>query len=226
MRIGMDVKASNFLSSSLKDIESIREALTAERAYLIAKTASEPLSHMNAKSFSEGSTVIVEEVPTKEQYEGGGKRVIDLKPHFKASSKARETKGGGWHLIVPIRRHTPTSNKSNRMLEEEYEMLKGVSMHQTVVDEYLLSNRDWTSPIKTLSYEPPTRQNITRKPKVDARGIPTGGSNFIAFRTVSNKSNPSSWILNRQKADQDSFYKHADVITKLIVEINQSLENK
>ena len=226
MRLNMNVKASDFLSSSLEDVRSIRKALEAERAYLIAKTASEPLSHMNVKSFSEGSTVIVEEVPTKEQYEGGGARVIDLKPHFKKSSSARKTKGGGWHMIIPMQRHKPTSHKSNRMLEEEYEMLKGVSINQTVVDEYLLSNRDWTSPIKTLSYEPPARQNITKVQKRRKDKVPVGGSAFIAFRTVSNKSHPSSWLINRQKADQDSFYKQADVITKLIVEINQSLENK
>lgn len=223
MKLRMTVKAEDFLQYAMEDIEGIRTALETERAYIIAKTASEPLSHINARSFSEGSTVVVEETPTKDQYDGGGSRVIDLKPHFQASSKAKKTKKGGWYLVVPIKRYEPTSTKSNRMSEEEYEMLKGVQMHQTVVDEYLLADRDWTSPIRSLSYEPPRRQNITRKPKRNKQGVPMGGSQFIAFRTVSNKSNPSSWIVNRQKADQDNFYKYADAITKLIVGINDSL---
>lgn len=222
MKLHMTIKPEDFLRTSLEDIDSIRKTLESERAYLIASTADEPLSQINAQASSEGSKVIVEEMPSSKQYEGGGARVIDLKPHFKKSSSARKTKGGGWHMIIPMQRHKPTSHKSNRMLDEEYEMLKDIGMYQTVSDEYLLSNRDWTSPVKSLSYQPGRRQNITKVQKRRKDKVPVGGSAFIAFRTVSNKSHPSSWLINRQKADQDNFYKYADVITKLITDINDA----
>lgn len=223
MKLHMTVKAEDFLRVALTDSDNIKEALEAERAYLIAKHANEPLSKMNAQASSEGSSVIVEEIPSKEQYKNGNARVIDLKPHFKASSKARKTEGGGWHLIVPMQRYTPSSHKSNRMVEEEYEMLKDIGMGQTVVDEYLLADRDWTSPSRRLNYQPPMKQNITKVPKRNKKREHIPGSAFIAFRTVSNKSDPSSWLINRQKADQDNFYKYADTISELIVNINDQL---
>ena len=223
MKLHMTVKAEDFFRAALTDADNIREALESERAYLIAKHANESLSKMNAQASSEGSSVIVEEIPSKEQYKNGNARVIDLKPHFKASSKARKTEGGGWHLIVPMQRYTPSSHKSNRMVEEEYEMLKDIGIGQTVVDEYILADRDWTSPVKSLSYQPGRRQNITKVQKRRKDKVPVGGSAFIAFRTVSNKSDPSSWLINRQKADQDNFYKYADTITELIVKINDQL---
>ena len=63
----------------------------------------------------------------------------------------------------------------------------------------LYSNRQ-TSDISLLNYQPKSN-NLTRI----ANG--NNGSTYVSFRTVSDKSNPASWILNRGMATSENMSK-------------------
>ncbi|AFQ96536.1 hypothetical protein [Bacillus phage vB_BceM_Bc431v3] len=119
--------------------------------------------------------------------------VIDLKPYFAKSSKRKTKKDGGWYLTVPIRR------KARGMSRRMYEQLRAVdigdSPKQTVVSDYLYDRRR-QSDASLLNYTPKSN-NITKM---------KSGSNrhdYVAFRTVSDKSPAGSWIINRDKVNKD-----------------------
>ncbi|QEG13773.1 hypothetical protein MARVELLAND_251 [Bacillus phage vB_BspM_MarvelLand] len=117
--------------------------------------------------------------------------VIDLKPFFAHSSKRKKSKDGGWYLRVPIKR------KARDMSRRMYEQLRAIdiapSERQTVISDYLYDRRR-DSDASMLNYEPKSKK-ITK--------IRSGNNrhDYVAFRTVSNKSPQSSWIINRGKVN-------------------------
>lgn len=119
--------------------------------------------------------------------------VIDLKPFFQQSAKAKKSKNGGWYLVVPIRR------KARDMSRRMYEQLRAVDIspdqQRTIISDYLYDRRV-QSDASMLNYTPRSN-NITK--------IVSGKNrhDYIAFRTVSSKSPASSWILNRGKVNSD-----------------------
>ncbi|BEU14659.1 hypothetical protein [Bacillus phage CM1] len=119
--------------------------------------------------------------------------VIDLKPYFAKSSKRKTKKDGGWYLTVPIRR------KARGMSRRMYEQLRAVdigdSTNQTVVSDYLYDRRR-QSDASLLNYTP--KSNNINKMKVGRNR-----HDYVAFRTVSDKSPASSWIINRDKVNKD-----------------------
>lgn len=125
--------------------------------------------------------------------------IVDLKRFFKASPNAKETKDGGWYMVIPIRRYTgrqrETREKSTGMTNRLYQDLlskqppKG---YQELASDYLYDNRRGGSPIKELNYTPKSK-GITRIPQQYR------GHQYVSFRTVSDRSHPASWIVNRDK---------------------------
>ncbi|AOZ61989.1 hypothetical protein QCM8_71 [Bacillus phage QCM8] len=119
--------------------------------------------------------------------------VIDLKPYFAHSSKRKKTKDGGWYLTVPIRR------KARNMSRRMYEQLRAVDIapntRQTVISDYLYDRRR-DADASMLNYEPKSK-NITKMQAGRNR------HDYVAFRTVSNKSPQSSWIINRGKVNKE-----------------------
>lgn len=119
--------------------------------------------------------------------------VIDLKPFFANSDKVKETKSGGWYVVVPIRRKT--RGMSRRM----YDQLRGVEVapgnSMTVATDYLYDRRR-ASEATMLNYEPQSN-NITKQAGDNGR------SSYVAYRTISDKSPMNSWILNRDKVNKD-----------------------
>lgn len=115
--------------------------------------------------------------------------VIDLKPYFARSSKRKNRKGGGWYLTVPIRR------RARGMSRRMYEQLRAIdiapSQRKTVISDYMYDNRK-TSDATMLNYTPRSK-NIT---KIRSG---TNRHDYIAFRTVSDKSPANSWIINRDR---------------------------
>lgn len=130
-------------------------------------------------------------------HRASNKGLLDLKPYFANSPKAKHTKNGGWYLIVPIRR------KTRDMSYQLYQQAKNIdisnkSMATSPINS-LYSNRQ-TSDISLLNYQPKSN-NLTRI----ANG--NNGSTYVSFRTVSDKSNPASWILNRDMATSENMSK-------------------
>jgi hypothetical protein len=119
--------------------------------------------------------------------------VIDLKPFFRRSSKAKGKADGGWYMVVPIRRKA--RDMSRRMYEQLRAIDIGPNTSQTIISDYLYDRRA-QSDASMLNYTPRSN-NITK--------IVSGKNrhDYIAFRTVSDKSPASSWILNRDKVNSD-----------------------
>ncbi|WPF70059.1 hypothetical protein BCVP_CDS0031 [Bacillus phage BC-VP] len=119
--------------------------------------------------------------------------VIDLKPYFAKSSKRKTKKDGGWYLTVPIRR------KARGMSRRMYEQLRAVdigdSPSQTVVSDYLYDRRRQAD-ASLLNYTP--KSNTINKMKAGRNR-----HDYVAFRTVSDKSPVNSWIINRDKVNKD-----------------------
>lgn len=115
--------------------------------------------------------------------------VIDLKPYFAQSSKRKTSKDGGWYLTIPIRR------KARGMSRRMYEQLRAIDIQpntrKTVISDYLYDKRE-QSDASMLNYTPMSK-NITK--------IKVGNNrhDYVAFRTVSDKSPASSWVINRSK---------------------------
>jgi hypothetical protein len=120
--------------------------------------------------------------------------VIDLKPYFEASSHRKEKKdGSGWYVIVPIRR------KKKSMSRRMYDQLRAFPVEpntsRTVISDYLYDRRR-VSGATELNYEPKSN-NITKQAGSNGRSL------YIAYRTISDKSPASSWIVNRDKVNTD-----------------------
>lgn len=122
--------------------------------------------------------------------------VIDLKPFFQRSSKAKKKKDGGWYMVVPIKLGARKTKKKNRKLYEELRAVDlGGDESKTIISDYLYDKRR-QSDATMLNYTPRS-SNVTK--------IRTGKNrhDYVAFRTVSDKSPMSSWIINRDKVNSD-----------------------
>lgn len=119
--------------------------------------------------------------------------VIDLKPHFARSNKRKQTDDGGWYLTIPIKR------KARDMSRRMYEQLRAVDIspdqRKTVVSDFLYDRRR-ESGATMLNYEPKSNN-------IDKRKIGKNRHEYVAFRTVSNKSPANSWVINRGNITED-----------------------
>lgn len=151
------------------------------------------------------------EITVRQFVDEGGP--IDLKPFFRRSQKARKTEKGGWYLVVPMRIKTYSSRKSteagrmsNRQYRETLSKFKELGPShgktQTIVSDYLYDNRRPGSELfPELNYEPLSKEKggYQISATQDER---TGFRQYVAFRTVSDKSPANSWILNRETATE------------------------
>lgn len=122
--------------------------------------------------------------------------VIDLKPFFAQSSKVKQKKDGGWYMVIPIKLGARKTKATNRKLYEELRAVDlGGADSRTIISDYLYDKRR-QSEATMLNYTP-VSSNVTK--------IRTGKNrhDYVAFRTVSDKSPMSSWILNRDKVNSD-----------------------
>lgn len=119
--------------------------------------------------------------------------VVDLKPLFANSPNKKYSKKGGWYLIIPIRRKV--SSMSHALYQEARSAIIPVDSNSvTFSANHLFDNRPQAS-IASINYQP-VSDNLTK--------LRTGSnrSNYIAFRTVSSSSPPSSWIVGRQNVNE------------------------
>jgi hypothetical protein len=119
--------------------------------------------------------------------------VIDLKPYFARSPHRVQKEGGGWYLRIPIKR------KARGMSRRMYEQLRAIDIapdeRRTVVSDYLYDRRR-QSEATMLNYEPKSK-NIEKKKSGKNRHT------YTVFRTVSDKSPASSWVVGRDKVNSD-----------------------
>lgn len=123
--------------------------------------------------------------------------VVDLKKAFAHSSKKKTSKDGGWYLTVPIRIKTSRMNNSTYQDMRKLKVNKGTGSASKITD-YLEGRR------KTVSHPSMKPEPMTHNMTKVKRGRQ---SSYFIFRTVSSKSPASSWILNRDKVNENNFSK-------------------
>lgn len=183
---------NNFFDKQSRKVDKLKKVAENETAQRYTKTINKGIS--TGKAETKASRVVVsEEVKSGKNTS----RVIDLKEYFRKSPKAKQTSTGGWSLVVPIRRYAnrKLKDQARGMSSKLYKEMNRSQNNTTVSSDYLYANRTNTSSIPGLDYTPKSN-NITKKTNPRGRG-----SVYISFRTVSNKSAPNSWILNKDKAE-------------------------
>ena len=153
--------------------------------------------------------------------------VIDLKPFFMHSAKVKKKKNGGWYLVVPI--SIKTRNLITTSGRKTYDDIRSAfsdltpGTSSTVNVESLFSK----------SYS--SLQGLTLPSLVPAR--PTGNitatknssgtrNSYVAYRTVSDKSSPQSWVINRKNVNMSNSSNRlqSDVASLIRQRIRQSGE--
>lgn len=124
----------------------------------------------------------------------------DLKTAFARSPKAKTSKNGGWYLVIPIKnkakqlRSAYGSNLWNTISHTEFGTTSGQQANIARFQKILMNSDMNNSP---LAYQWKSA-NVTR---VQMGNSATRGQ-YINFRTVSNKSNPNSWLISRDSMEQ------------------------
>lgn len=128
--------------------------------------------------------------------------VIDLKPLFRNSPKAKQKKNGGWYLIIPMsissRDLQKTSGrKTYDAIREAFSSL-GPNEEATLNFDGLFSR---SYPPDTLSPLVPSAPSGNLTAVKSDSGKRTS---YIAYRTVSDKSSPQSWVINRKNVNDNN----------------------
>lgn len=127
--------------------------------------------------------------------------VVDMKPFFMRSSKVKRKKNGGWYLVIPISMSSRGIIKNsgravyNRIVKSFSDISPNSSA--TLSIDGLLKRQYPVDTIDSLQPDIPTN-NLTATKK------PNGRNTYVAFRTVSDKSSPTSWVLNRNNVNKDN----------------------
>lgn len=126
--------------------------------------------------------------------------VIDLKPFFARSSHKKYNRFGQWYMTVPL------SKKTRKMSRRMYDDLRSRPIDDkpiTVSTKYLY-DRYKQSPSSSLINYKPKSLNITIQPKKWGNGT---RRTYVSFRTVNAKSPVNSWIVNRERVNEDEMSK-------------------
>ena len=124
----------------------------------------------------------------------------DLKTAFARSPKAKTSKSGGWYLVIPIKnkakqlRSAYGSNLWNTISHTEFGTTSGQDANIARFQKILMNSDMSNSP---LAYQWKSA-NVTR---VQMGNSATRGQ-YINFRTVSDKSNPNSFLVSRSSMEE------------------------
>lgn len=129
--------------------------------------------------------------------------VIDLKPFFRNSSKVKRKKNGGWYMVIPIgissRNLQATSGrKTYDKIREVFSSL-GPNETATANFEDLFSHSSTmlqTMTLPSLIPASPTGNLTATKSQSGTR------TSYVAYRTVSDRSAPQSWVINRKNINE------------------------
>jgi len=167
----------------------------------IASMTNEVLNELQATAMRVDD-VYVKRMPkyleiTEKQLEKKG--VVDLKKAFASSPKRKIGKDGTWHLTIPIR--IKTSNMSKKTYHDLRTLDLGNKSSKTIQTNYIqeLAKKEISHP--ALVPQPPHRNTTKTRSRKSKR------ASYFIFRTVSAKSPANSWMLNRDRVNQDNFSK-------------------
>ena len=153
-------------------------------------------------------------------------RFIDLKPYFARSSKAKQAhdkKGnvipGSWYLRVPISLTSRDVKKVGpRSLYEELTHSDfGTTIDMDAMKMQSKLGTDQSMVLDSLQYQWASG-NVTRVENESREG--TG--RYVSFRTVSDRTPPSAWIVGRQNARTDD----PELSIRMQQDINRAMRYK
>ena len=170
-----------------------------------------------------GSTLTFSQDASRASQERTHIKFIDLKPGFRNSSKARPKRGGGWYLIVPMRQSAQKLKaEAPRSLWDQMQSMQfgetgalgdvsqGINYLAQAVQKQFGADR--VNPYNFKS------SNITRVAAKSGNG--TRGQ-YIAFRTVSDKSPNNSWVIERYVQEEDNYQPSSDIGKVMLERIQQ-----
>lgn len=130
-----------------------------------------------------------------------GKHLIDLKQSFARSPHKKRKASGGWYMVIPIGLPYDRGRKAYGSKAWNIPVKGNYGTYNGLASPKQLQQRLGKSQHGVL----PQLQYSWRGSSVDKRQKGPSGkrSSYFQFRTVSDKSPASSWIINRQGASQD-----------------------
>ena len=121
-------------------------------------------------------------------------KFYDLKPYFQRSSKAKMTKDGGWYLRVPVGGYHKVEQMRQAYGRKMWDQISHIQFGQTSgqqanIDRFrrILAN---TGQDTAFAYQWKST-NVTR----EQWGSSGKRGRNLTFRSVSNKSDPNSWLV-------------------------------
>lgn len=131
--------------------------------------------------------------------------VIDLKPFFRNSSKVKHKKDGGWYMIIPIGISSRNLQQvgGRKTYDKIRDVFSSLGPNETATANFEgLFSRSYSSLSKmtlpSLIPASPTGNLTATKSQSGTR------TSYVAFRTVSDKSAPQSWVINRKNINQSN----------------------
>lgn len=124
---------------------------------------------------------------------------IDLKQYFAKSSKARKSKNGGWYLRVPLHpKVRDVRDVYGRSLWDN--TISKMDFGDTFSSNFLniQDKMNKGNVIKELQYQ--WKSNSITRQRLSSN---SNRGTYLMFRTVSDKSDPLSWIVGRQNLSNE-----------------------
>lgn len=188
VKVNVKVNIPESIKNSAKTTYYLKQAFLAKEINSTAKTLSKSGANVKVNSGRMEATI------GKLTNRG----VIDMKPFFMRSSKVKRKKNGGWYLVIPIKMSSrniiKTSGRAvyDRVVKSFSDLEPG---NMSTLDiKGLLNKQTSVNTISSLQPGKPT-ENIT------ATKGSSGRNSYVAFRTVSDKSSPTSWVLGRENVN-------------------------
>lgn len=128
--------------------------------------------------------------------------VIDLKPFFMRSPHAKKKKDGGWYMVIPIsvkskKIVSSSGNKVYQDIKRGFQSLGNEESSTLSFDGLFKKDYDSLADLTLPSLIPASPSgNITA-----TKSSKGNRNSYVAFRTVSDKSSPQSWVIGRKNVN-------------------------
>lgn len=198
------------LVKELQDTDTIEKQLAQDVAKWV-KVADIPT--VNLQQNGSQLSAVIKGATAYAKQQGGS--FIDLKEAYARSSKAKRKDKGGWYLIIPIgAKSKDLRTVAPKSLWQQFSHADfGTTVQIPKLQQAL--GKDQSQVISQLQYEWKSN-SVTRTAPKSGKG--TRGR-YISFRTVSDKSDPMSWIVGRQnfkKEDPALTEKMSDLLSEAV----------
>lgn len=213
---------SNMLNSSINAKDITSNYLNNVSKFLKSKEPSLKINKISDGSLRVAYNIMANDLNSTNgsNSDNSSPSFIDLKEYFAQSPKRKMKKDGGWYMVIPVGNHT-TRELRHVVGSREWDRISHIDMNSTTsinsmsVDSWQQQIAPTGGLIPEVVYNWKS-SNITRNP-IQPKGL---RAHYINFRTVSNTSDPMSWIVGRQNlSDNISNSNNSELLAKSIGDI-------